>query len=101
MTNQPPIPLVRQAIHLASPYVRILQQKGASFNKNIPVPTPLTDRQRCHQAIAWILRAAERGRNPLAKRETRIAREILALIEGESEVFRWVEERHKAAGLAR
>ena len=49
----------------------------------------------------WIFRAAERGRKGGAPREQRIAREILGVLEGESDVFKWLEERHKMAALAR
>jgi small subunit ribosomal protein S7 len=30
-------------------------------------------------------------------REQRIAREVLAVLEGTSDVFKWLEERHKVA----
>jgi len=45
----------------------------------------------------WLLRAAERGRRGGVPRETRIAREVLAVLEGTSDVFKWLEERHKVA----
>jgi hypothetical protein len=48
----------------------------------------------------WIFRAAEKGRKG-APRDQRIAREILGVLEGESEVFKWLEERHKQAALTR
>jgi hypothetical protein len=69
--------------------------------KSVPTPRALTERQRTRQAIAWILKAAEKGRRVTAKREERIAKEVLAILEGESEVFKWLEQRHKEAALAR
>jgi len=69
--------------------------------KSVPTPRALSERQRTHQAIAWILKAAEKGRRAGARRDERIAREILAILEGTSEVFKWLETRHKDATLAR
>lgn len=45
----------------------------------------------------WILKAAEKGRKGGVPRETRIAREVLAVLEGNSDVFKWLEEKHKVA----
>ena len=52
----------------------------------------------------WIFRAAEKGRKAGTPREVRIAREVLSVLEGESggsEVYKWLEERHKLATAAR
>lgn len=68
--------------------------------KSVPTPRALNERQRTHQSIAWILKAAEKGRTGVA-RPDRIAREILAILEGNSDVFKWLEQRHKEATLAR
>jgi len=69
--------------------------------KAVPTPRALTERQRTHQAIAWIIKAAEKGRRAGLRRHERIAREVLAILEGNSDVFKWLEEKHKAATLAR
>ena len=45
----------------------------------------------------WILKAAEKGRKGGVPRETRIAKEVLAVLEGNSDVFKWLEEKHKVA----
>jgi hypothetical protein len=57
----------------------------------------LTERQRTRQGIVWILKAAEKGRKGGVPRETRIAKEVLAVLEGNSDVFKWLEEKHKVA----
>lgn len=44
-----------------------------------------------------MLKAAEKGRKGGVPREARIAREVLAVLEGNSDVFKWLEERHKVA----
>ncbi|WVQ83599.1 hypothetical protein IAT38_005740 [Cryptococcus sp. DSM 104549] len=97
-TNLPPQPLVRQAILLASPSVKILSVR--KFNKTIFSPRALTERQRTHEGVRWILKAAEKGRTS-ASRDQRIAREVLGIIEGQSDVFRWLEERHKTGYMNR
>jgi small subunit ribosomal protein S7 len=65
--------------------------------KTVQTPLALDERQRTRQGIAWILKAAEKGRKGGLHREVRIAREVLGVLEGNSDVFRWLEERHKVA----
>ena len=98
-TNQSPVPLLHRAVFLASPSVKVLNMRKSM--KAVPTPRALTERQRTHQAIAWIIKAAEKGRRAGLRRHERIAREVLAILEGNSEVFKWLEEKHKAATLAR
>ncbi|WVN85767.1 uncharacterized protein L203_100918 [Cryptococcus depauperatus CBS 7841] len=98
-TNLAPQPLLRQSIILASPSVKILSMRKSA--KTILTPRALTERQRTRQGIAWILRAAEKGRKGGIPRDQRIAREILAVLEGQSDVFKWVEEVHKTGYLNR
>ena len=97
-SNQPPIPLLHRAISLSSPSIRLRNVRRSI--KTIQTPSPLDERQRARQGIVWIFRAAERGRRG-GPRDQRIAREILAVLEGESDVFKWLEERHKQAALVR
>ena len=47
------------------------------------------------------MKASERGRKAGVARDARIAREVLAVLEGQSDVFKWLEERHKVAYLNR
>ena len=64
------------------------------------MPRPLLERQRVHQGIAWIVKAADKQKKRYTLSQ-RIAREILLVLEGESEVFTWLAERHKTAMLNR
>ncbi|CAD6570853.1 MAG: hypothetical protein TREMPRED_006058 [Tremellales sp. Tagirdzhanova-0007] len=97
-SNQPPIPLLQRAISLSCPSIRLRNVRRSI--KTIQTPSPLDERQRARQGIVWIFRAAEKGRKG-TPREQRIAREILAVLEGESDVYKWLEDRHKQAALVR
>ncbi|WVQ94639.1 hypothetical protein IAU59_001719 [Kwoniella sp. CBS 9459] len=98
-TNLLPQPLVRQAILLSSPSIKILSMRKSA--KTVLSPRGLTERQRSRQGVAWLLKAAEKGRKGGVSRDQRIAREVLAVLEGNSDVFKWLEERHKIAYLNR
>ena len=65
--------------------------------KVVLTPMALDERQRTRQGIQWLLKAAEKGRKGGIPREQRIAKEVFAVLEGTSEVFKWIEERHKVA----
>ncbi|WVQ74564.1 hypothetical protein IAR50_004165 [Cryptococcus sp. DSM 104548] len=98
-TAQPPQPLLRQSILLASPSVKILSMRKSA--KTVLTPRALTERQRSRQGISWILKAAEKGRKSGVSRDQRIAREVLAVLEGTSDVFKWLEDVHKSGYLNR
>ncbi|KAL7419753.1 hypothetical protein Q5752_005669 [Cryptotrichosporon argae] len=98
-TNQPPVPLLERAIALSSPSVRMLSMRKAA--KTVQTPRALNERQRARQGIVWLLKAAERGRGSGVRREDRVAREILAVLEGSSDVFRRIEEVHRLAMMNR
>lgn len=98
-TNSPPLPQLHRAIELASPSVQLLSMRKSA--KTVMTPRALTERQRVHTGIKWLLKTAERGRKGGVKRDDRIAREVLAVLDGSSEVFRRVEEVHKIAMLQR
>ena len=92
-TKAPPLPIVRQAVVIASPLLRNRQFSRAA--KAYVFPTPLTERQRAHIGIKWILDASDkRGGKTLAER---LAREIVAVVRGESEVLKKKEDSHKLA----
>jgi small subunit ribosomal protein S7 len=98
-TNAPPVSLVHQAVALASPSVRMVSMRKRA--KTIQQPRALNERQRTHAGVKWILQAAERGRSKTAPRSQRIAREVLAIIDGSSDVVKKLEELHKTAMLNR
>lgn len=98
-TNQAPLPLVREAVHLAAPSIRL--QSFRKGTKTTIMPTALNERQRARLGITWIMKGAGKGRKPGVTRADKIVKEILAVLEGTSEVFKKVEETHRVAMLNR
>ncbi|CAK9782796.1 ribosomal protein S7 [Cutaneotrichosporon oleaginosum] len=98
-TNSPPLPQLHRAIELASPSVKLLSMRKRA--KTIMTPRALNERQRTRTGIKWLLKAAERGRKGGVRRDDRVAREVLAVLDGSSDVFKRVEEVHKIAMLQR
>jgi len=67
-------------------------KKGA---KTRLVPFPLADKQRTFYAVKWILKqSSNRGEQKL---EQRLAKEVLAIIDGSSRVLNQKVEVHKVA----
>ncbi|PIL35187.1 hypothetical protein GSI_02977 [Ganoderma sinense ZZ0214-1] len=96
-TKAPPLPILRQAIDIAAPLLRCRQFKRAA--KQYVFPMPLSERQRTTTAIRWIWEAAKtRGGRHV---EERLAREIIAIVKGESEVLKKKSDVHKLAVLHR
>jgi small subunit ribosomal protein S7 len=93
LTEAPPLPILRHAIFLASPSVRIKSHKKSA--KSLMVPMPLTDRQRTFFAIKWLLQASKSRSD--RKLEDRLAKEVIRIIEGESDVLKKKMEVHKLA----
>lgn len=69
--------------------------------KRVETPRALNEKQRTRQGIIWLLKAAERGRKAGVPRDQRIAREVFSVLEGTSDVFKWLEERHRSAAANR
>ncbi|KAM5540886.1 hypothetical protein V8D89_005530 [Ganoderma adspersum] len=96
-TKAPPLPILRQAIDTAAPLLRCRQFKRAA--KQYVFPMPLSERQRARTAIKWIWEAAKtKGGKHV---EERLAREIIAIVKGESEVLKKKSDVHKLAVLHR
>ncbi|KAI0707814.1 ribosomal protein S7 domain-containing protein [Earliella scabrosa] len=96
-TKAPPLPIVRQAVEYAAPLLRCRSFKRAA--KQYVFPMPLTERQRMRQAIMWIQEASERkGGRHLPER---LAREIIAVVKGDSEALKRKSDVHKLAVLHR
>ncbi|KAI0777352.1 ribosomal protein S7 [Trametes elegans] len=96
-TKAPPLPIFRQAIVTAAPLLRCRQFKRAA--KQYVFPMPLNERQRTRQAIMWILKASD-GKGGKHAPE-RFAREVIAVLKGDSQVIKQKEEVHKLAVLHR
>ena len=96
-TKAPPLPIFREAIAKASPLLRCRQFKRAA--KQYVFPMPLNERQRARQAIKWILDSSDKkGGKHLPERA---AREVIAVIKGDSEVIKKKVDVHKLAVLHR
>lgn len=96
-TKAPPLPILRQAVDTAAPLLRCRQFKRAA--KQYVFPMPLSERQRARTAIKWIWEAAKtRGGKHVSER---LAREVIAIVKGESEVLKKKSDVHKLAVLHR
>jgi hypothetical protein len=67
--------------------------------KNIPKPVALGERQRMKFAVRWILDASYKKMGK--KIEERLAREMVAVVQGDSEALKKKEEVHKFAMVNR
>lgn len=92
-----PMPILRQAVLLASPAVKTITHK--SHAKATSKPFALNERQRTKIAIDWILAASEK--RPGHTRGERIARECIGILQNSSQVLDNKENMHKAAMVAR
>lgn len=64
-------------------------------NKNVMTPRPLKAKARAAQAIRWIIKASgNRGDHRL---EMRLAKEMIAIIKGDSDVLKRKDEAHRLA----
>jgi len=67
--------------------------------KNVAKPVALGEKQRTRKALGWMLEAS-RGRAGRSVEE-RLAREVVAVVKGESEVLKRKEEVHRFAMVNR
>ena len=97
LTGASPLPVLRSAIFRASPSVRVASMKKGAKTRLVPVP--LADKQRTFYAVKWILKQS--GNRGEQKLEQRLAREIIAIIDGSSRVLNQKAEVHKVASANR
>ena len=96
-TRSPPLPVLREAILTASPAVRsMIHRQGA---KNVAKPVALGEKQRTRFALQWILDASKKRTGRTI--EERLARELIAVIQGTSEALKKKEEVHRFAMVNR
>ncbi|KAJ7716818.1 ribosomal protein S7 domain-containing protein [Mycena maculata] len=76
-TRAPPLPILREAVLLASPAVKTKSQTHGP--KVVYTPMALSEKQRTHYGIEWLLEACkgDTGR-PL---EVRLAREMISVVQ--------------------
>ncbi|KAG0648944.1 37S ribosomal [Hyphodiscus hymeniophilus] len=100
-----PIQYLTVAIDSISPLVRIKSLKGvAGGGAALPIPVPLTVKQRRRQAVQWILDATSKkqsrgsGKSQFAQR---FAEELISVVEGRSGAWDRRGMIHKSATSAR
>lgn len=97
LTRAPPLPIFRQAIYAAAPAVRAKSITVAV--KTGIYPQALSERKRTWFAIEWLVHASnnQQGRTM----EERLAREMIAAVNGTSKAISKKEEVHKLAMVNR
>jgi small subunit ribosomal protein S7 len=100
-----PILYLTLAIDSIAPLLRIRSQKGAAGGGvALQLPIPLGQRQRRRTAVQWILSSASKRRNMGSGKggyAQRVASEIIAVVEGRSNVWERRNAIHKLGVSAR
>lgn len=93
-TSSPPLPILRKAIEVVSPQIRMVGRRKGT--KVMQTPQPLTDKQRTRQAWKWIVDASDKR---IGDKEfdfgRRLALEVLAVLNGQSEANKSLVGRHQ------
>jgi len=97
LTRAPPLEIVREAVLLAAPAVRSMSHTHGG--KIVSRPIALSEKQRTRYAVKWILKASENRTGQTL--EERLAREIIATIQGTSSVLAEKERAHTFAMVNR
>ncbi|KAH9169368.1 ribosomal protein S7 domain-containing protein [Lactarius sanguifluus] len=97
LTRAPPLDIVRQAVLLAAPAVRSMSHTHGG--KIVSRPIALSEKQRTRYAVKWILKASEN--RPGQTLEERLAKEIVATLQGTSSVLAEKERAHTFAMVNR
>lgn len=85
-TSSPPLPILTKAIEVVSPSIRIVGRRKGT--KSLPTPQPLTLEQRRRQAWKWIVEASEKREGVEKVFGKRLALEVLAVLNGNSEAIK-------------
>jgi small subunit ribosomal protein S7 len=95
-TNAPPVPTLKKALETVSPMVRLVQRRRGT--KQTVTPQALTDKQRTRQAWKWIIEASDKR---LSEKEykfgRRLARELMAVLAGQSDAIKNYMSKHQQA----
>jgi small subunit ribosomal protein S7 len=97
LTRTPPLPIFREALFMVAPAVRCMMHKHGT--KNVAKPVALGEKQRMKYAVKWILDASYKKMGKTI--EERLAREMVAVVQGNSSALRMKEEVHKFAMVNR
>ncbi|EMD34728.1 hypothetical protein CERSUDRAFT_67159 [Gelatoporia subvermispora B] len=76
MTRAPPLPVVRKAVLAMAPALRCVSTKIAA--RSIVTPMPLSEKQRTHYAVDWILEASKN--KPGESLDERLAHQVVAIV---------------------
>lgn len=99
-TNAPPVPTLKKALETVSPMVRLVQRRRGT--KQTMTPQALTDKQRTRQAWKWIIEASDKR---LSEKEyefgRRLAREVMAVLAGQSDAIKNYMSTHQQAVINR
>ncbi|KAF8061798.1 ribosomal protein S7 domain-containing protein [Lyophyllum atratum] len=96
-TRAPPLPILRKAIEDAAPAVRSLMHKQGG--KMVAKPVALGEKQRTRKAVQAILKASKTKMGRTV--EERLARELIAIVQGKSVALDEKENIHKFAMVNR
>jgi len=96
-TRAPPMPIVREAILTASPAVKLGSHRYGT--KTLQVPYALTEKQRVHAGVKAILAASQS--RPGKSVDIRLARELIGVLQGESNATVEKGRLHKLAMVNR
>jgi small subunit ribosomal protein S7 len=96
-TRSEPLPLLREAISAASPAVKCLSHRYGA--KSVFKPIALGEKHRTRFAVKWILEASDS--KPGKTLEERLAREVIAVLEGSSKALAKKAELHRVAMVNR
>jgi small subunit ribosomal protein S7 len=91
-TSSPPLPLLNRALSIVSPSIRLVGRRKGT--KSLPTPQPLTEDQRTRQAWKWIVEASEKRLKTERIFGKRLAQEVLAVLNNQSEAIKKREARH-------
>lgn len=92
-----PLPALKAAVEAASPLVRMQTRKGGG--KNVQVPVALRAEQSQRRGIVAILDASKKRSD--RHLSMRMAREVIAVLEGTSSTLTKKEEAHRVATMNR
>ncbi|KAJ8583217.1 ribosomal protein S7 [Rhizopogon salebrosus TDB-379] len=97
LTRAPPLPILRHAFITASPAVKCITHKRAG--KNVVRPAALTEKQRVRAGVHAVVAASKNKSGKTL--EERLAREIIAVVNGDSKAITDKELAHKHAMVNR
>ncbi|TIB12632.1 hypothetical protein E3P89_00824 [Wallemia ichthyophaga] len=92
-----PVSLLRNAIAMAAPSFRLSSSKRN--NKVLHTPLALNERQRIRLGFHALMKASDKRNEKFLHH--RLAREVLAILEQQSDVLKRKEEIHKSGAINR